>query len=214
MNVTNMTRALLYSAAIATIIINLIVIGLMNDLSKSDWASWVQAFGAIAAILASGAIATLQARRQYTDAARLQREAQHQADIRISEAVESLSDWSVQHVLYTIRELKRDYSVFKLIATGKRHFDRTRVTHIQEDLEAIPLPGLPTSAMVASIIRMRANTRQIESSIEMALTHHQNVSAASFVHFCDALESSHMGMCRALITIEREAQIVKDRKVH
>lgn len=32
-------------------ILNLIIIGMANDLSKSDWASWVQAIGSIGAII-------------------------------------------------------------------------------------------------------------------------------------------------------------------
>ncbi len=52
-------RVLLLSASVVAA---LVAIGLKSDLSKSDWASWVQAIGSIGAILAAFGIANAQTR--------------------------------------------------------------------------------------------------------------------------------------------------------
>jgi hypothetical protein len=93
-------RILLLSIAICIAgIVNIVIIGKGHDLSKSDWASWVQAIGSILAVM----IATVAVVYQRSNEALKNEEIQRQRDRRIILAYHSL----LMHIAETCGQITK-----------------------------------------------------------------------------------------------------------
>jgi len=87
--------------------------------TEIEWPAWVQAVGAIAAIYFAGWQGNRQARRQFEDAARLQRIAVLQQELRSAAAMVELSEWACIRTLYLIKAMNWTRETFHEIASSK-----------------------------------------------------------------------------------------------
>lgn len=196
-------RAIRFWAFVLVMAALLISIGTRFDLNKSEWSGWAQAVGAFVAIMASGWIASAQAKQQYQDARRLQHiDHAHQA-FRMAKASNSIAARVGRLLMLVIREFNWDRSTFMDIADGTRPFDRNFLLEMRADLEAIQLHELLSSRLIDELMLMRSVVRQVIERIDIALGVHRQMDAAAYIEFFNMLDRAHLALCGNILEIEQ-----------
>lgn len=117
-------------------------LGVMFDWNKSEWASWVQAVGSIAAILAAGAIASWQAsasKREFV-------ERRYEADKGKALAIKYI----LRRVELIVQNAERSLSV----DAGARQLAADQAVFIQGALRALPMFEVPSAELVFQLQRV------------------------------------------------------------
>lgn len=194
----------LSAGAIAVLVIARIFI----SPDRFDWPAWVQAVGSIAAVIASGMIATIQADRQFYDAHRLQKLERAKQALRLAVAVTTVTEKAVVQVLFVIRWFNWDRETIHQISTGARSFDRSLLEQIKNDLLSVPLHELPSGSLMYSLMSMHSIARLLHENVEKALNGHRQMDANAFASFFAMLDNAHMQMSLHLIDMERVTRII------
>lgn len=192
---------------------DLVLLGRSYDLSKSDWSGWVQAIGALLAILASGLIASAQAARQFRDAAKLQHSANVAFELRIAKAIEAIASGTGKSVLHVIKCFEWNRDTVHYIATGHHPYDRNLIIGVQSDLDTISLHDLPSVELIVQVTRMRSIVRQVSENIERALVGYAGMEASAFENFFKMLDDAHRQLCQCIVLMGDEIETIeKSRK--
>lgn len=163
---------------------------------------WMQAVGSILAILASGLIATAQARKQFEDARRLQRMDQAHQALRMAKASSAIAGRSVSILLKIIREFKWDRETFHGISERTIPFDSAFLDELRSDLDAIELHQLLSSRLIEKLMALRSATRQVVQKIEYAMSHHRSMDANQFAQMFAMLDNAHLQICVHVLDID------------
>lgn len=194
------------------VFITLMAIVLMlrcSPLWSQEASGWAQAIGAVAAIFASGAVATWQSRRQFEDARRLDSLTRSAGEIKMIEAIAGIVDVGNIRTYRLIRNFAWDRETVHELAENRYRYDMKAVKFVHEEYSAIALTEIPNANIIAEVIRLRSITRQLDESIDRALDNHRQINGQGFDNFFNMLDDAHRQMCIAQLSIERELARLK-----
>ena len=176
--------------------------------AKFDWPAWVQAVGSIAAVIASGLIATIQADRQFYDSHRLQKLERARQALRLAVAVTTVTEKAVVQVMFVIRWFNWERENIHLIGSGEKSFDRSLLEQIKNDLLSVPMHELPSGSLMYSLMSMHSITRLLKENVEKALNGHRRMDATAFESFFAMLDNAHMQMCLHFTDMDRITRLI------
>lgn len=143
-------------------VVDLIIVGNRADLSKSDWATWVQAVGSIGAIFAAFMIGARQA-----DVALMSvREAAHLTEKRRIEAVLGMVEFANSLADKCLDLFREDgYSRLAYVLTQVDD----PLENLTVALNAIPMHEIGSAHAVSALIQLRSSTAYLEKAINRLL---------------------------------------------
>lgn len=159
----------------------------LSDLTSSEWASWVQAVGSIAAIVAAAWIARYQAKLQQASAMEQHRRERLTSRAEASETLAVLARNSAKAMAHVSGQLL-DRDAVHEAAEGLRPCDIGEVQRVDAYLAAIPLHELPGSLVTLTMI-LGSTVRQFREKVETALRLHRQMDANMFEDFFGSLIS-------------------------
>jgi len=151
-------------------VVVLIAIGLLVDLSKSDWAAWVQAIGSILAIC--GAVWATQT--QITSQTRLALDAEARSRQCSNDALRAVIDGAAQQFLklVPVMNLQRDQDV-EFLEMLFHYEDRTFNDAINS-LETIKLIDLGSYDLVKAIAGIRVGMISLRNAVKQLMDPNRN----------------------------------------
>ena len=153
----------------------------LSTLTSSEWASWVQAFGSIAAIVGAAWIAIWQSKRQHENALELTRVEHRLTRTELAKALLSLSTNCLKALSHCAAQFP-DRSSVQNIAKGDPHYDLNELKVIEGAVREIPLHTLPHQLVHLTMI-VSSTVRQFRENVEFALMSHRSMDAEAFDKF-------------------------------
>ena len=164
----------------------------LSNLTSSEWASWVQAIGSIAAIVGSVLIAVWQANRQHQASLDLLRAEKRLARVESAKALLSLSTGALRLLEHSARAFPNRESVHDT-AEGRKYFDFGELRVVEGAIQAISLHTLPHELVRLTMI-VSSSVRQFRENIEYAVQNHRQMDGDAF----DALFEALAGLVKSL----------------
>ena len=149
-----------------------------TDLSSSELASWVQAFGSIVAIFAAAMIAVWQARRQQEIALAVHREESRHARRESAKSLLVLCRNCANASAHFTSELSSMEAIY-LVASGEKHFDFEELTALRDAAASVQLHQLP-DVLIGPAMALAATVRQLRQTVEIAIREHRKMDAEGF----------------------------------
>jgi hypothetical protein len=153
----------------------------MSNLTSSEWASWVQAIGAIAAIFGAAAIARYQTERQYKNDLEVQRLEQEVQRAEVAKTLSALAENSSKAMAFLSSQLPDRESVHRA-AEGLIPCAIGEIERLDTYIGAIPLHELPHS-LVAKTLILGSTVRQFKEKVQMTLRLHRHMDGSQFDEF-------------------------------
>lgn len=141
--------------------VTMIFVGNKLGLGKADWASWVQAIGALIAI----GIAIYVSRQQAESAAQLVLNTEQRALVRQAEVIEVIVSTANNSIIKFAEGIEVPFNV-AAIQTGLR-FAKS-LPEMLDAMNQIPLHSIGNWEMAQSLIQMRRAARQMCECIDIA----------------------------------------------
>jgi hypothetical protein len=173
-------------------------------LTRSECASWVQAWGSILALGLGIGVAIYQARAQQRSTLRGLAEERRHEKLRVAETLGELAKRSLKLQQYLSGKLKDRQAVHDA-AEDHLPFDLPELKALLVSLEAIELHALPAS-LVAPSLYLRSTVRQFKAKVEMALQFHGSMDAAAFTDFFDTMKRQNEFLETTVQDFEKELQ--------
>jgi hypothetical protein len=177
---------------------------LLSDLTSSEWASWVQAFGSIAAIFGATFIAIWQSKKQHAISLSVLRAEHRLARTEAARALLSLSVNCKRALEHSANQFP-DREAVHSIAEGQRHFDFNELNVIEGAVRSIPLHGLPHQLVPLTMI-VSSTVRQFRENVELALQRHRTMDGAAFMTYFEALNGLRSSLALTCKDIEAEVR--------
>jgi hypothetical protein len=155
-------------------------------LENGDKAGWVQAFGAISAIFASGLIASCQAKSQYKNSLNLQNIQDKNKELILTEAVVEIIKNSVARVRYVSDSLSTRQNVYD-VANKLKYYDFEALNDIIESLKQIPLKDLPSAKLVTAVMTLISGIRQLDIQVDKTIAYYSKMDSADYEIFFTTL---------------------------
>lgn len=186
--------------------VDLILLGRIFDLNKSEWAGWVQAIGAIAAIGFTGLYGSTQLRRQFNDSLTLQQRALIERELITALSAFDIFEEAAERLLIAIRTLNWDRENLYLIGQGDKFIDLETILEVEGDLQKMTIHELP-SQMVGIAIDFRRTIRRARTDIQGAIRSYRYLDAAAHSSFFRELDLAHRDASILTLRIKEEAAI-------
>ena len=180
-----------------------------TEMTSAEWASWVQAIGSIAAILAAASIAIWQSRAQHRSAMLLHRAEQRHMSLEAAKSLLALCRNCSRASAHFAAELSTRDAVH-MIASGEKHFDFEEMTALKDAVSGVPLHQLP-DVLVSPAMALAATMRQLRQTVEMAIREHRNMDAGQFRDFFRTL--SAMSESLAATTGDIHAEVSRQQEL-
>ena len=177
---------------------------LLSNLTSSEWAAWVQAIGAIAAIVGAAWIAIWQSRRQHAISLSVIREEHRLARTSLVQSLLALSTACARGMEFASRQFP-DRETTHRIAMKEIHFDLGELQSIDNALSSIPLHSLP-HGLVPLTMMLASTVRQFVAKIEGALKYQRGMDAAAFQDFFMSLAQMQQSLAKTREDIAAEVQ--------
>ena len=149
-----------------------------TNLSSAELASWVQAIGSIAAILAAAFIAIWQARKQHEIALAVHREESRHGRREAAKSLAVICQNSANAAEHFTAQLSTRSAVHAA-ATGEVHFDFEELTALRDAAASVQLHQLP-DVVIGSAMALAATIRQLRQTIDIAFREHRRMDADQF----------------------------------
>lgn len=175
-----------------------------SSLSSSDWASWVQAVGSIAAIFGAAGIAIWQSKQQHKASLNLLQTEKRLARTELAKAILSLSTGALRVMEHSAKAFPDRGSVHDT-AEGRRYFDFGELRVVEGAIQAISLHTLPHELVHLTMI-VNSTVRQFRENIEFAIQTHRKMDAQDFTKLFDALLKLPKNLALTCADIEKEAR--------
>lgn len=199
----------------------ILVIALLSISLSTLWpdkeyglSGWIQAVGSILAILAAGQIATLQSKRQFEDAARLQHTDRAHSAFRITRSVIEITENASDLLDKVVEEFGGSGAYVIGIGSGSLTFDKQILNDMRDDLNLIVVYELPSARLISQVIPARAIMREIAREIEVAIANYNTLDALDYKEFFDRLSYAQRRvgihirrMKRIANSVERQIEI-------
>ena len=150
----------------------------LSNLSSTEWASWVQAVGSVAAIIAAAGIAKHQANLQHKNALKLHKTEKRIEQTDITKTLSVLAKYSSKAMKHITHQLNERESIHKA-AEGLIPCDIGELVRINTYMNDIPLHTVPHSMVTLTMI-LGSTVRQFKEKVEMALKFHRKMDAEMF----------------------------------
>jgi hypothetical protein len=203
------SSAIQFFAFVVATTVLFISIGEQYDLTKSEWASWAQAYGAFIAIIAAGSIANAQARSQFKASVRLQRAEYKLQVFHMAEAVHAISERVTKNFHEVCSCFPRDPLVFSWLRYGLMSFDRKLLDEMESHLREIPLHELLSADVVEQVIVMRSTIRLAVEKTNEALSSSTAMNSSNFDEFFQFLGETQDTLNRCTGAIKKVKMSLK-----
>mgnify|MGYP000913792507 CR=1 FL=1 len=180
----------------------------LSNLTSSEWASWVQAIGSIAAIFGAVGIAIWQSNKQHGASLFLLWEEKRLARIESAKALHSLSTGALGLLEHSIKSFPDRESVHD-IAEGRRHFDFGELRIVEGAIQAIAVHTQPHELVRLTMI-VSSTVRQFRESVEFAIQSHREMDANAFKTFFNALSGLTNSLVLTCADIEKEVEKIEN----
>lgn len=170
----------------------------IEDLKAGDWAAWAQAVASVLAIVFAARIATNQAKAQYENSLRLQKQSEKDKEIALTGAVNEVVKNTAARVKYVKDKIGDDsklYNVFNKID----YYDHECLQDIIQSIKDIPLHELPSPELVSTLMVLTSTLRQLNIQIEKALVEYRFMDSDQLTRFFLTID-------QIVISTEREYQ--------
>ena len=181
----------------------------LSNLTGAEWASWVQAVGSVAAIIAAAWIAIHQAKLQHKHALALHITEQQTAKVDVAKTLFVLATNSSIATKHITGQLK-DRESIHLVAEGLMHCDIGELKRIDGHLNAIPLHTIPYS-LVTPTMALGATVRQFKEKTEMGIRHHRQMDAAMFDDFFRSISEMNTSLEETCKDIQSEIKNLEQK---
>ena len=177
---------------------------LFTNLTSSEWASWVQAIGAIAAIFGASGIAVWQAKKQHAISLSVIRAEHRLMRTEAAQALHSLSVSCHNALSYSAKQFP-DREAVHDIAEGRIHFDFNELNVVEGAVRSIPLHTLPHQLVSLTMI-VSSTVRQFRENVEFALQKHRTMNSVAFTKYFEALSGLQSSLALTCKDIEAEVR--------
>lgn len=174
----------------------------LTALTSSELASWVQAFGSIAAILGATGIAVWQSKRQHANSLAVLRVEHRLVRTEAARALLSLSTNCQKALEHSARQFS-DREAVHNIAEGRVHFDFNELNVIEGAVRSIPLHSLPHQLVPLTMI-VSSTVRQFRENVEFALQEHRTMDATAFAKYFETLGGLQNSLALTCKDVESE----------
>lgn len=151
------------------------------DLTRSECASWVQAWGSILAIIIAVGIAIVQARRQQQNTLHAIREERRLDLLRAAEAFHVLAQNSLLLQKSIAAKLVSREAVYNAAETGLP-FDLPDLLALENWLDGVELHNLPAT-LIPPALKLASAVRQFRFKVRNVLGAHKDMNADAFQDF-------------------------------
>ena len=170
-------------------------------MTKAEWSGWMQAIGAVVAILASAGFVRWQhelerGRQREVDAELRQR--QHSALVALARATVAHAKW--------LRTRLPDRETFVEIASERKFLDREDIVRLARPLEAIPLHEIDDPTMLLEIIVIIEHCRTVRTMLQSALTEARQLDAGTFKGLFGAFDTELGQLSTHLVVLSDRAK--------
>ena len=169
------------------------------DLTRSECAAWVQAFGSIAAIFAAIWIGNRQTRSVMQQA--------KDAKFATAEALSELSKAAFNLQKHFEKNLSCRDAVHEAGETGLV-FDMAMLEGLEKSLAAIQFDQLPASLVRLALI-LSSSVTQLRMKVQVAIRLHREMDAAAFDDFFETLKKITASLDLTITDIETEMRKIK-----
>lgn len=176
----------------------------LSNMTSSEWASWVQAIGSIAAIIGALGIAIWQSKQQHKASLALMHAEKKLARTELAKALLSLSAGALRLLEHSTKAFPDRQSVHDA-AEGRRHFDFGELRTVEGAVQAISLHTLPHELVRLTMI-VKSTVRQFRENIEFAVQTHRQMDANAFNTLFEALNSLTKSLALTCADIEKEVR--------
>lgn len=180
---------------------------IFTNLTSAEWASWVQAFGSIAAIIGATCIAIWQSRRQHDNSLAVMRAEHRLARTELAQALLALSVNCLSAIEHATRQFQSREAVHR-IADNETHFDFNELRTIESAVIGIPLHSLPHRLVPLTMI-LSSTVRQFREKVESVLRFHRQMDATAFQDFFSVLEEMQESLSLTCKDIQLEVESAK-----
>lgn len=170
------------------------------NLTSTEWASWIQAGGSIAAIVGAAWIAIWQSRRQHETSLALMRAEHRLARTELARTLLALSTNCARAIEFVAKQFPDREAVHR-IAEQETHFDFNELRMIETAVTGIPLHSLPHSLVSLAMI-LTSTVRQFREKVESVLRSHRQMDAAAFEDFFSVLSQMQQSLAQTCKEIE------------
>jgi heme exporter protein D len=177
----------------------------VSDLSVSECAAWVQAWGSVVAVLVAVAVAAYQSNSQHKSALKLfaRQQAQQRRD-----QIEALTNIAYEacKLVETIRGALGTLTAALQIARKEVYFDLGAIHYLDESVQRISLIGLAPD-MVRPVRRLTDVVRQFRWNIDLVFTDYKNMNADEFSSFASVfseISKSLQALCAEFSAVPLE----------
>lgn len=175
---------------------------ILSNLSSSEWASWVQAIGSIAAIFGAAGIAVWQSRQQHNASLALLRAEKQFSRIESAKALLSMSKGALRLLENSVKAFPDRQAVHDT-ADGLKHFDFGELRVVEGAIQNISLHTLPHELIRHTMI-VSSIVRQFREKIEIAVQSHGRMDSASFEKLFQTLEFLTGSLAETCAAIEKD----------
>jgi hypothetical protein len=151
---------------------------------RSDWASWVQAVGAIVAIVASAGLIFVQHRLQLAR----EKEAEIDRVVARMRIVQEIARSTARNVRFLARKFSKRDTVHA-VASGRKYFPRDAVALIADAIAATPLHSLDSPLLVFEVRTLTNLARQMKAQVEQLFAYHDVMDGTDFQEAFAAFEN-------------------------
>ncbi len=170
-------------------------------------AAWVQAIGAVLAILAAAGIAIWQSNKQHQLARILHKEEKRHDRIEQAKTLLALCR-SCTGVVKHMRKQLHDRDAVHRIAEKKEYFDFSDLQVLVSAVTAIPLHALPDALVMHTLI-LGSAIRQFQHNLNAAFHGHRSMDAKAFGEFFTALDKMTLSLELSCDEIAKEIERVR-----
>jgi hypothetical protein len=175
-----------------------------SNLTSSEWAAWVQAFGSITAIVGSVLLAIWQTGKQYKNALEIQRSDQANSRIELTKTLSVLAE-SCANAIANLKKMLKDRETVHNIVDGNIYFDLGELARLDVAVIGIPLHDLP-SRLVKPTLFLSSDIRQFRQNVEHVFLTHRAMDAKAFQEFFQILDAIANSIGRTADEITREVE--------
>ena len=179
----------------------------LSSMSSSEWASWVQAFGSIAAILGAAGIAIWQSREQHKNSLLLIHTENKLSQIERAKTILSLSKNCSNLVAHYSTKFS-DRDVMCKISERRIYFDLNELKIIENAVVSISLESLPHQ-LVSLTLMVSSTVRQCRENIEEVLRCYREIDATQFNDFHNVLLQMQSSIKLTCADLEKEIEKMK-----
>ena len=176
---------------------------LVQGLTVSDCASWVQAWGTVLAILGAFGVAAYQARSQHQSALRVFTEQQTRQRRDHLDSLTAVARAALDHFDYTHEQTKTIALLVK-VANDDVYFDYGATRYLDDSIQRISLVGMPAELIPPA--RLLTDTfRQYRRNIDLIPVECKRMDEDDYIHFSSTMAKIREVLQNALAKFEAAA---------